>query len=556
MVDIKNVWMLTFESKPIVKVGGLGEVPPNLASSLVKKGVNTYIIMPSHAPEGARGEEKITSFKLDGTEISVGKRIWKGVTFILFSGGVFNDERVYSEETMMDKVVLLAKSLGWILQNHEKIGIKFPDVIHFHDWHSVVSLLKVKHTCSNIQRRPELVYHIHLLIKKRIDVTLLEKAGVPRDFRHEIRYEKREITVNVEKALEMARNIAERLGALESDIFVTVSRTYLREDKDGVLNSLGWDLEEKGGVIYNGTDWRYSQIYSEVVKIHKEGLVKFIGEKERYERDELRKYFLQRALGNMPKGEPRQLDPRLFEKIKEKFTLPFLNDGRVESFDSDGPLAITTGRLSRQKGIDLIVEAIPKVLKELGSAKFVFLVLPVWGGEEYADMLIDLSRRYPYNVRVVFGIAPSIYRLAHISSDAFIAPSRWEPFGIMALEAMVTGNPVIASAVGGLKEIVLDIREYGFKGTGLHVNPGDSYDLADAIRDMLAFMEGSRTGDIDRYAPKIGCEKLRNMLEEVLDAGDIVRKSAIDRVETHFTWDSAAEMALAVYKRGIEFRTS
>lgn len=555
MVNIKTVWMLAFESKPIVKVGGLGEVPPNLASSLAKKGVNTYIIMPSHAPEGARGEEKIGSFRLDETKVSVGERVWKSVTFILFSGGAFDDERVYSEESMMEKIVLLAKSLAWLIQNHDKIGLDFPDVVHFHDWHSVVSLLKLKHACSSVQRCPELVYHIHLLIKKRIDIALLEKAGVPRDFKHKIRYRKREITVDVEKALEMAGNIAERLGALESDVFVTVSRTYLREDRDGVLNSLGWDLEEKGGVIYNGTDWRYNLVYDEVVKNHKEGLVDFIGKKEIYKRDELRKYFLQRALGNMPKGEPRQLDLKLFEKIKEKFALPFLNDGRVEPFDSDGPLAIATGRLARQKGIDLIVEAVPRVLKELGSAKFVFLVLPVWGGEEYADMLIDLSRKYPYNVRAVLGIAPSIYRLAHISSDAFIAPSRWEPFGIMALEAMVTGNPVVASAVGGLKEIVLDIREYGFKGTGLHVDPGDPYDLADAVRDILAFMEGSRTGDIDRYAPKIGCEKLRSMLEEVPDAGDIVRKSAIDRVETHFTWESAAEMALAVYRRGIEFRT-
>ncbi len=553
--DIKNVWMLTFESRPIVKVGGLGEVPPNLAVGLAKRGINVSIIMPSHAEPGRREEEIKARFKIDGTEVSLGAKEWKNVRFLLFSGGVLSDERVYSEETMMDKVILLSKSVAWLLRNSSKVGISRPDVIHFHDWHSVVSLLKVRQVFeAGGGKRPALIYHIHLLIKRKIDVGLLEKAGIPSDFTHNIRVGGIEVRVTLNEALKRANYIAERLGALESDLFVTVSRTYLREDKDGVLNSLGWDLENKSGVIYNGTDWRYSIVYENVIKSHMEKLQQYIGKKDQYKRYELRKYFLLKAIGSLPPGEPRQLDEKLFEMIKEKFGPPFYADGRVEPFLHDGPLAITTGRLTRQKGIDVFAEAIPIVLRELGSAKFVFLVLPVWGGEEYADMLIDLARRYPYNVRVVFGIAPSIYHLAHISADVFVAPSRWEPFGIMALEAMVTGNPVVASAVGGLKEIVLDLRKYGLRGTGLHVSPGDHYELADAIRDLLALMEGSRTGEVDRYASKIGDKRLREILEKEIDAEAVIRKSAIDRVETTFTWDNASEMALAVYRRALALK--
>ncbi len=552
MAEVRSVWMLTFEAKPIVKVGGLGEVPPNLAASLVKRGVEAVIVMPSHAPAGLRGEEKRLEVELDGVKVSVGYREWRGVKFILFSGGPLDDPRVYAEDTMMDKVALLAKGLGWLLLNYEKLGLSRPDVIHFHDWHSVVSLLKARVETSETGWRPGFVYHIHLLVGKEIGLDMLEKAGVDRGFRHTVRLGGKTLTLTVEEALRRARGVAERLGAIESDVFVTVSRTYLREDRDGVLNRLGWDLEDKSGVIYNGTDWSYQGAWEDVLRRHGERLARFTGKKEGFTRHDLRRYFLLDALGNLPGAEPRQLDKALFEKISEWLAPPFRHGGKVEPFETDGPLVITTGRLSTQKGIDVLVEAVPRVLEDLGNAKFVFLVLPVWGGEEYARMLVEASKNYPYNVRVVFGIAPSIYRLAHLSADVFAAPSRWEPFGIMALEAMATGNPVVASAVGGLKEIVLDLRRHGLGGTGLHVRPGDPYELGDALRDMLAFMEASRTGDIDRYEPKIGEPKLRALLEEMVDAGEIVRKNAIERVEKHFTWDSAAAMALEVYKRSVE----
>ncbi len=548
---VKSVWMLTFEARPIVKVGGLGEVPPNLAASLVKKGVEAVIVMPSHAPAGLRGEEKRAEVDIGGTRVIVGYREWRGVKYVLFSGGPLDDPRVYAEDTMMDKVALLAKALGWLLLNYEKLGLARPDVIHFHDWHSVIALLKARRELADKGWRPGLVYHIHLLVEKRVEPSLIARAGVEEDFRHRVRLGGRVLEVTVRDAIGMARGIAERLGAIESDVFVTVSRTYLREDRDGVLNRLGWDLEEKSGVIYNGTDWRYRDAMEEVLKRHGNALAKFTGKRDGYTRHDLRRYFLLQALGNMPGAEPRQLDKELFKKIQEWLAPPFKPNGKVEPFETDGPLVITTGRLSRQKGIDVLAEAVPRVVEELGNVKFVFLVLPVWGGEEYARQLAELTKDYPYNVRTVFGIAPSIYRLAHLSADVFAAPSRWEPFGIMALEAMVTGNPVVASAVGGLKEIVLDIRRHGLEGTGLHVSPGDPYELADAIRDMAAFMEASRTGDLDRYMPKIGEAKLRSLLEEIVDAGEIIRKNAVERVEKKFTWDNAADMALEVYERSV-----
>ena len=63
---------------------------------------------------------------------------------------------------------------------------------------------------------------------------------------------------------------------------------------------------------------------------------------------------------------------------------------------------------------------------------------------------------------MLFWDAPQRYTaLAHISADAYAMPSRWEPFGITALEAMATGNPVVGTRVGGITETVLDILDHG-----------------------------------------------------------------------------------------------
>jgi glycosyltransferase involved in cell wall biosynthesis len=65
-------------------------------------------------------------------------------------------------------------------------------------------------------------------------------------------------------------------------------------------------------------------------------------------------------------------------------------------------------------------------------------------------------------------------------ADLAVFPSRYEPFGIVALEAMVTGIPVVISAVGGLQDVVAD------GVTGLRVAPGRAEALAQAILQTLA----------------------------------------------------------------------
>ncbi len=537
--------MITFEAKPYVKVGGLGEVPPNLAVELARRGLEAVVVMPLH---GA-AVEPVEKASLKGRRILVAS--WQGVKYLLLGGEHLSKPGVYDPELMPAKVVEFARVLKDLLEHCETLGLRRPDVLHFHDWHSVYSLLQAKLTLGELGERAALVYHIHLLTMERVNESLLKEAGIDLSAEHTVTLGSKTLTVTVEEAVKMSKGLAERLGALESDVFVTVSESYLRMDKGCVLEALGYDLEPKGAVIYNGTDWRYERVLEEALSRHSARLGR-AGKKPT--RLELRRYLLLEALGLMPEGEPRVPDSSLERLLKDLYAPPFLPDGRVEPFRSDGPLVIMTGRVARQKGIDVLLDAIPLVLKRVGNAKFLFMLLPVWGGEEYFERLVETVRDYPDNVRVIFGIVPSVFKLAHVAADVFAAPSRWEPFGIMALESMASGTPVVASKVGGLREIVLDVRDHGASGTGLHVEPDDHYELAWALIDMLLVMEASNTGD-RRLIDKIGDEKLRSLASEDLLLGAKVRESCIRRVETEFTWEKAAYRALSVYSRALGARS-
>src|SRR5437879_9777296 len=106
-----------------------------------------------------------------------------------------------------------------------------------------------------------------------------------------------------------------------------------------------------------------------------------------------------------------------------------------------------TGRLSPQKGIDILLDAVPLVRKAIPETRFLLFLLPS-NDSDLARTTLDKAEKYPDNVRVILGRHPSIYLLSHLAADVYAMPSRSEPFGISALEAMVTGNPVVGTSVG------------------------------------------------------------------------------------------------------------
>jgi glycosyltransferase involved in cell wall biosynthesis len=163
-------------------------------------------------------------------------------------------------------------------------------------------------------------------------------------------------------------------------------------------------------------------------------------------------------------------------------------------FSADGPPAprprrhriLSVGRLVPRKGVDLVIRALP----HLAAAGFDDVELLIVGGgaepgvlraDPEARRLLDLARGLGVGEKVTLqgqvarGAMPGIFR----SADAVVCTPWYEPFGIVPLEAMACGVPVVAAAVGGLQDTVRD------HVTGLHVPPLDPEAIANALAVLL-----------------------------------------------------------------------
>ncbi|MEI7443649.1 MAG: glycosyltransferase family 4 protein [Burkholderiales bacterium] len=165
------------------------------------------------------------------------------------------------------------------------------------------------------------------------------------------------------------------------------------------------------------------------------------------------------------------------------------------------------GRFDRQKGVDLLVEA----MGGIGDAGFAWLAgSPVVAAQSLGDL--------PPNVGATGWLDRDALQAYYESADVVVVPSRWEGFGLVAVEAMRAGRAVVAARVGGLPEVVDD----GI--TGLLVEPGSSEALARALLEPSddTLREMGRRGR-ERWAEHFAMTRLdaqlRGLYARLVDAG-------------------------------------
>lgn len=178
------------------------------------------------------------------------------------------------------------------------------------------------------------------------------------------------------------------------------------------------------------------------------------------------------------------------------------------------------GRLTRVKGVANLVQAMPQVLSVFPKTRLVILGV----GEEYAD-LVQLTIRLGIADIVTFRteFVPEHERIVHYAmSDVCVFPSITEPFGIVCLEAMAMGKPVVVGARGisGFREQVIP-SDPG--RTGIHVNAEDVNDISWGLKEALIDPE---------QAMKWG-------------------QNAVKRIQQYFTWKDVAENTLNIYQEAI-----
>jgi glycosyltransferase involved in cell wall biosynthesis len=187
----------------------------------------------------------------------------------------------------------------------------------------------------------------------------------------------------------------------------------------------------------------------------------------------------------------------------------------------DDLMVLFLGRLVSVKGVDKLIAAMTHVLQKIPNAKLVIV-----GLGDMQDYLSRLAQNLKLqdNVKFRFEFIPEEERIAHYAAcDVAVFPSVYEPFGIVAIEAMSMEKPVVvgASGVSGMREIVVASGE---EQCGFHVNPNDPTDIAWGIINSLQDPEKKR---------QLGQNGRKRVLKE-------------------FTWDEIAKRTIQNYSELLE----
>jgi len=158
---------------------------------------------------------------------------------------------------------------------------------------------------------------------------------------------------------------------------------------------------------------------------------------------------------------------------------------------SEGPLVFALGRLDRRKGFDLYFRAAARVKEELGNGSDVQFVLSAGAGKKDAREIDERNRLQ--ELLKSLSIADSVIWLPILqedetpryygAADVFVLPSRYELFGIVMLEAMACGVPVVATKFGGPPDVITDGEN------GRLVDPTDIGSFAAAIAELIRHPE-------------------------------------------------------------------
>ncbi len=582
----EKVWIFTFEYAGIAKVGGLGEVPANQAKYLADQ-FDVTVFIPSHGqierlknlteleklafkckrlansePFGSSDNEKFY-------EISYYKCRLNKVDIILLSGDnsfthqYLDDDIVYNPETFDKKLLIFSIGMRNYVKNlisNQKVSL--PDIIHIHDYHVVIPFIGVKQELKTNNLNVRSIITFHLLTWPRYNLDFYYKCGIdniPIDILLKNGFKLmniRDIFALCQKSRKKDHNdnppTVEQVGALISDLITTVSNSYLHSD---IIPNLGQNLIEfKSNFVWDGCDWDYNEIYQMVLYNFGDDIRKLcqISEESTISREDMKKYLLTYKISHLSQS-PLIHSSKILEVIEDISNgNSFMKDGNIANFKETGPLVISTGRISRQKGFETIFEAIPKVIDVIPNAKFLLLLLPTEYSLNEIRSYAQVVKKYPDNLRIIFGLTADIFYLAHIASDVYCALSRWEPFGIIALEAMSAKLPIIATKIGGLQETIIDIRDDIDKGTGILIDKDDPSQFADALITFFKLSEVALsfklTGNIDNDdIDLIPDEKVKSQI--LLDAMyyEKIKDNCYKRVQQNFRWNIVSKKLEKLY---------
>jgi starch synthase len=355
-----------------------------------------------------------------------------------------------------------------------------PDVINCNDWHTgfLANYLRTVYKNEPKLKKIATIFSVHNLTHQgTFDHRFISELDVD-DGRSPIASFFNERLSN--------QNFMKR-GILFADIVNTVSENYAREimtsEYGEGLDQLIKEVRTKVYGVLNGLD--YDDFNPATDKIIKTNF----------------------SLKDLNKREKNKLD------LEKEFGLPS---------SSTTPLLAIAGRLTEQKGLDLLIKVLPFLLAEYP----IYFIAMGGGDNKYRGFFSDLEKQFPRQVGTHLLPNWILPRKIFAGSDLFLAPSKWEPGGITVIEAMRYGSIPVVRATGGLADTVVDYNPTTKKGTGFSFNNYNELSLfATIVRGLETYKDKSAWQGLIKQA-----------------------------MRQDFSWESSAQKYFDLYNRAMKFR--
>lgn len=443
MADSSKKMQIVFasaECAPFVKTGGLGDVAGSLPAALVRAGAEVIVMVPKYAT--IKDEYKAQMEHFADFYVSLGwrneycgleKLEHDGVTYMFV-----DNERYFARDYPYgffddgERFAFFSKAITESLQ-HLPEGFEC-DILHCNDWQTALApvFLREFYQGLPLYDRVKTVFSIHnVAFQGQFSDTVLEDIlGVAH------------IPAAATQLRCDACSINYMLGALHyADAITTVSPTYAGEIQtpefgeglDGVLRERSYALQG----ILNGID-----------------VASFDPATDK------------RIAANYT-VEDRSGKAVCKAKLQEELGLEVRDDR---------PLMVMVTRLTRQKGMDLVMYALDRILA--GGVQVAVLGT---GDRDYEDGLRYFQDKYPGTMAARIEFDPALSQRMYAAADMFLMPSKFEPCGLSQIIAMRYGTLPIVRETGGLKDTVIPYNEFTGEGTGFSFTNFNGDEMGDAV---------------------------------------------------------------------------
>ncbi len=443
MADSSKKMQIVFasaECAPFVKTGGLGDVAGSLPAALVRAGAEVIVMVPKYAT--IKDEYKAQMEHFSDFYVSLGwrneycgleKLEHDGVTYMFI-----DNERYFARDYPYgffddgERFAFFSKAITESLQ-HLPVGFEC-DILHCNDWQTALApvFLREFYQGLPLYDRVKTVFSIHnVAFQGQFSDTVMEDIlGVAH------------IPAAASQLRCDARSINYMLGALRyADAITTVSPTYANEIQtpefgeglDGVLRERSYALQG----ILNGIDVAGFDPATD-----------------------------KRIAANYT-VEDRSGKAVCKAKLQEELGLEVRDDR---------PLMVMVTRLTRQKGMDLVMYALDRILA--GGVQVAVLGT---GDRDYEDGLRYFQDKYPGTMAARIEFDPALSQRMYAAADMFLMPSKFEPCGLSQIIAMRYGTLPIVRETGGLKDTVIPYNEFTGEGTGFSFTNFNGDEMGDAV---------------------------------------------------------------------------